>query len=94
MVKALLLSSDYKMITYPNPAKDKLNIKYYNPIPQYINISICDVRGVEIRSIAKRYAPSGWIDFNFETADFSPGIYVCIIKTATEKQFQKIVITK
>jgi hypothetical protein len=81
--------------TYPNPCTESAIIRYTLPAGQSAQLTIYDVHGRQIRSLADGHNPPGVSQGVWDTKDnagnrVSPGIYVCRLNTKGFSQSQKI----
>lgn len=67
--------------TYPNPATDKVSVKFGLKNATEVNIIVADMTGRTVKSISKNGAAGEQI-ISFETNDLPAGNYICVIRTS------------
>jgi phosphatidylserine/phosphatidylglycerophosphate/cardiolipin synthase-like enzyme len=74
---------------YPNPFNPVTTIRFEVPHSQYIELTIFDILGREVKTLFKGTAPAGIMAVDFNADGFSSGIYIYRIKgdgfTASKK---------
>ena len=77
---------------YPNPFKDELNINFSTRDKEVISVTLVDVTGREIRTIANKEYIAGKNQVNFTTSDFSKGIYFVRLKSTYQTTIRMVEI--
>ena len=84
-----------------NPQKEVTHIRYFSPKPELVTIRIYDVFGKCIRTLIERVDKSAgehiedvWDGKNSNGKIIQNGIYYCLIKTSSRKDFITIVVLK
>ncbi len=79
---------------FPNPATDKLNIKYKLNHPSEVKITLYNIFGVEIKKIENCYKNEGFYNkcYDIKKYNINAGIYLLNIKTYGNNLVQKIFI--
>jgi Secretion system C-terminal sorting domain len=79
---------------YPNPFNPETIISYELPEAGYVSLKIYDVLGNEIATIADGHQESGLHQVNFNSANFSSGIYIYAIRMNNKFLSKSMVILK
>ena len=74
---------------YPNPTKEILNVKYFIPENDVIELSLFDIYGRKLltKSVAN-YKGEHLMTLNLAT--FAPGLYICIFKSGSMNRMVKV----
>jgi hypothetical protein len=79
---------------YPNPFNSLTVIRFYLPEENKINISLYNILGEKIKTIADGYYFTGMYSINFSSNDLPSGIYLYKMKTSTQSLTKKLIIIK
>ena len=80
---------------YPNPAKDKLNIRYQITHGEKVRITVFNMPGKEINVVTDKYYLKGIYDLEIDLSSFPPGVYTCRMLTYNnEIVIKKFVVSK
>lgn len=74
---------------FPDPATNELNIQYYAPDNQQVRISLYDLMGKEIATVANTQI-QGQQNIQYNTAQLPKGIYLLHLSSGTETITKKI----
>ena len=86
-LKETHVPSDYQLFqNYPNPFNPTTTIKVNLPVHSSVAITIYDILGRVVSSVANKEFNAGQYEFNFDASKLSSGIYFCTMRT---KKFQK-----
>jgi beta-glucosidase len=85
---------DARLIVYPNPAQNQLNIWFHLSIPQPVSIKIYDLFGKEILVLPKNDYQEGDNYIFLPLGNLKNGIYLMEFKTNNEVKTEKILIQK
>ncbi|MBD3386067.1 T9SS type A sorting domain-containing protein [candidate division KSB1 bacterium] len=82
----IALPQTYEMHIYPNPFNPQTQIEYSLPKNQEINISVFNLRGQKIRTLAEGYHNAGnhrliWRADTDNRAPVASGIYFCVFRS-------------
>jgi len=86
-----LLSGNVSVNLYPNPANSELNIAYSTANSDYIHISLYDMLGREIASIANGNT-QGAQTLSYNTSALTKGMYLIRFQTKDETITKKVTI--
>jgi hypothetical protein len=79
---------------YPNPFNSTTTIGYSIPQTSFVNISVYDIYGKEIKVLVNEEKDPGHHEIVFDRRDFVSGIYFYTLKTAGFIQSKKMIIMK
>jgi hypothetical protein len=84
---------------YPNPFNSETTIKYKIPLEEYVNLKICDIFGVIIKTIVDERQHPGiysiqWNGMNGNNVPVSSGIYFVNLNVGKHKMTKKIILLK
>lgn len=77
---------------YPNPAANKLYIKYYLQEATNINISIIDIQGRKVKNLVDTKKAAGYHAKPYSVADIPAGTYILQLRTADNNITKKVTI--
>ena len=75
---------------YPNPTKNLVNISYYIPKPQEIDLELFNIQGESLLSQNIPLNLSGKQSISINLEEYKSGIYILMIKTEDETLIHKI----
>lgn len=78
------------MNVFPNPASDKLNIKFYLPGQNEVTVHVTDLAGKNIINSHKGILNAGPHEFVLNTSQLTKGIYLLEISVGNEVYTQKV----
>jgi hypothetical protein len=79
---------------YPNPFNPGTKIAFTIPVKTFIDLSVYDVAGNEIRNIVRSDLAEGNYVFDFDGADFPSGIYFCRLFAGDFSSSRKMLLVK
>jgi hypothetical protein len=84
---------------YPNPCTESTIISYSVPAGQSVQLTVYDVNGREVRTLADGTSRAGHSQVLWDTTDnagnrVSPGIYVCRLTTEDHSESRKISVVE
>jgi glutamine cyclotransferase len=90
-----ILPDETKLIVYPNPSDNKINIEFYLPEESTINIDIISISGIMVKNIYsnKLYA-KGTHNISCNMENISTGEYIIKLSTNNNTYNQKLIIKK
>ena len=88
-----VVASQVNLHIFPNPFSDVLNISYSMPIPSHVKISITDMEGSLIATLADEKQESGNHNLQFDPSkyNFSTGIYYLRLIIGDEVIVSKVI---
>ena len=92
-----ILPDQIKLESYPNPFNPQTQIKFYLPGPGQINLSLFDINGRSIQTLAEGYFVQGDHSFEWNPAqnqNISCGIYLVMLQTGNSILSKKILYLK
>ena len=90
-----ILMDDFHLInTYPNPFNPVINIDLDIKNNDYLDISIIDINGLEIKNIFNGYKVVGEYQYQWDASRFSSGIYFISIHNSKDSILKKICLIK
>lgn len=75
---------------YPNPVQGQLNVKFRLNMAQDLRISVTDILGKEVATIAEGKFQSGDQQFTFNTSSLAAGMYVVRVQSGENTVVRKI----
>ena len=82
-------SSDFNV--YPNPANDLINISFSDKFNGQVNLSITDLAGREIYTVAFSDVNPGQVE-SISSTDFEEGMYLLHLQSGENRSTRKIVL--
>lgn len=79
---------------YPNPASDKVLLKYYLYSPETVEISLMDKLGREILNQTSMRQGPGMYFMELNIEQLNAGHYILLLKTAEQVQKRKLLVVK
>ena len=79
---------------YPNPFNPTSTIKYDIPKTGFVNISVYDILGKEIKVLVNEEKNPGRYEIIFDARDLASGIYYYTIRTGDFAQSKKMILLK
>ena len=95
-----LVPKSYQLFqNYPNPFNPETNIMYNLPKRQFVNITIYDMLGHEVRTLVNQIQEGGlnnirWLGLNNNSEKLSSGVYLYSITTENFKKTKKMLLLK
>ena len=88
-----------QLITYPNPANEKVTIEYSLKVPGNVELKIYNMAGMLVDYFNRYNLPTGSYSYSWNLTDMTKntvgnGIYMCRMRTADEILTSKIIIIK
>lgn len=80
-----------KMVVYPNPAKDLLNISWSGLDSDDVTLNIIDVQGRHNRS---KTLPPNYGHTTIAIGDLPSGMYICILQSGVSKFYGKFTVVR
>jgi hypothetical protein len=78
--------------TAPNPLSDEADISFSLPLSGFASISLLDMRGTRIASVAEGTFNAGAHSLPLNTSHLSSGQYILVLQTPTERVYQFITV--
>ncbi|RLD31356.1 MAG: hypothetical protein DRI83_12565 [Bacteroidetes bacterium] len=75
----------------PNPATDKVMVKFNLEDPADVSVSIMNITGQRVREV-KQGQMNGCININIEVGDLPAGTYVCTVKAGNALATEKLIV--
>ena len=92
-----ILPDQVGLESYPNPFNPQTQIKFYLPGPRQINLSLFDIKGRSIHSLAEGHFVQGAHSFEWNPAQnqhISSGVYLVMLQTGNSILSKKILYLK
>ena len=92
-----ILPNQIKLESYPNPFNPQTQINFYLPDPGQINLSLFDINGRSIKTLAEGYFVQGDHSFEWNPAqnqNISCGVYLVMLQTGNSILSKKILYLK
>ncbi len=86
-----ILTTPVGIKVYPNPAINKVYIKYKLNNSDKVEISIMDIQGKDILVLLSETESQGSHTHEFDVSDYTPGLYFFSVKTGKETSIFKII---
>jgi hypothetical protein len=93
------LASVYNLRSFPNPFNPVLNISFYLTCPQQTNLSIYNVKGELVETLACSLLEAGahsfrWYGMDSEQNKVSSGVYYYRLQTGSREETGKVLLLK
>ena len=89
------LKKDQKVMIYPNPSRDNVNIAYYLDEPGSVLISLFDAVGQEVKILQNNIQQdAGKHLFVMNGQNMDKGVYFIKVQTNTYSLSSKLILTK
>jgi predicted phosphodiesterase len=79
---------------YPNPFNSKTIISYHLPVMSNVDLSVNDLVGQKIITLAKERQQAGKYDVEWNAEGMTPGIYLCELKARQTRKIMKMILLK
>jgi hypothetical protein len=80
---------------FPNPFNPSTKISWQSPVSSWQTLRVFDVLGNEIATLVDEYRSAGKYDYNFNSKNYSSGIYFCRLQIGKEfSDSKKMIILK
>jgi hypothetical protein len=79
---------------YPDPAKDRINLDYYNPYGGVLAYSVYDIFGKQIFNKTEGFCQQGTIRKQIDISAYPSGIYLISVISGKSISTRKLIIQK
>jgi hypothetical protein len=79
---------------YPNPFNPATTLRFGLPAAGEIDITVFDLTGRQVATVARGIMPAGWHNVSFNAAKLSSGTYVVRFRSGSNVHHQKITLLK
>ncbi len=79
---------------YPNPFNPSTTISFYVPKTEKIRLTICNLLGQKVTTLANRYFNAGTHSLTWQAANFSSGIYFYKLTAGNHTKIKKMLLQK
>ena len=87
--------SSYKLHqNYPNPFNPSTVINYDIPRASFVELSVFDVTGRELKKLVSEFEKPGSYSVSFDGSQYSSGLYICRLKAGDFTASEKMVLIK
>lgn len=86
--------SRVRMNVSPNPFVSRTTISYFLPISAEVELSLSDVSGRKVKTLAKRKHEKGIYHHQFRPSDLPSGLYFCILEVNHESLVEKLLLIR
>ncbi len=93
-IMSIPLNFEFSLKVLPNILNRNAQIHYSTPAKQYISLNVYDVLGRKVVTIAEGIVESGIYSYNFNSTNFSAGVYFLVFTGEKETKTQKIITIK
>jgi hypothetical protein len=87
-------SVDLKLNLFPNPATDKMSVKYTLTSESTVSISICNVLGAKVKDISSEKQDAGKHEAQIDFESLSNGVYFLKLKVGDAIETKKFTVAK
>ncbi len=84
----------HSILTYPNPARNDMRIKFGLPKEEKVSLIIYDVSGREIEFIVDKVLRAGYYTIRLDNMNLPSGIYFARLVTDNYTEIKKLVVMK
>ena len=89
------IPSSYKLHqNYPNPFNPSTVINYDIPRASFVELSVFDVTGRELKKLVSEFEKPGSYSVSFDGSQYSSGLYICRLKAGDFTASEKMVLIK
>ncbi len=88
------VATSYGLSSYPNPFNPTANVKFSIPSAQDVKVSVYDLTGREIMTLANNTYKAGYHTVTFNAADLSSGIYFVKLQTSNKVITKPVTLLK
>ena len=81
-----------KLVAYPNPVKDVLNLRFELKADKNVSINLIDITGKQLSSLDFGQLSKGTYNQTFNTANFGSGIYFIEFVIDGEKMVERFIV--
>lgn len=81
-----------KIVAYPNPVKDILNLRFELKVDKNVSINLIDITGKQLSSLDFGHLKQGVYNQTFNTANFGSGIYFIEFVIDGEKMVERFIV--
>lgn len=82
-----------RLIVYPNPANDYVQLKYYLETESAVKLELRSVTGVLVSTLVNANQEAGPHEIDFDVAGLARGLYICQLQTNRGSSVYKLVIS-
>lgn len=79
---------------YPNPFNPSTTIKYQVPQNSFVNVSVFDILGNQVKTLVNEEKAAGSYDLKFDASNIPSGVYFYKIQTSSFTQTKKMILMK
>jgi hypothetical protein len=79
---------------YPNPADDAVTIRYGLPTDGRVTLSVYDLSGRRVATLAEGERAAGRHEVVWDCADVRPGVYLCRLETTGGELTERLLVTR
>ena len=87
-------NSLYLSQNYPNPFNPSTTIDFYAPESGNLQLDVFNMLGQKVATIANGYYSTGAHRLQFDASQLSSGIYMYVLRSATEVRSRKFTLIK
>jgi hypothetical protein len=89
-----VMSSEFRVMSYPNPFSDHTTFKFYLPEDSNIELKLYDLTGREVRSVANGHLEKGEHTVILERRELKNGIYILRGNAGEQVIMQKLILMR
>lgn len=89
-----IMPQEYSLGAYPNPFNPATTVQLAVPISGVVELSVYDIQGRLVRTLAKQQMQAGGYEFEFNGAALASGLYFVRMNAAGLSQTMKLVLMK
>jgi hypothetical protein len=86
--------NDFQISVYPNPAKDRINIKMTGKTGEDLTFTLTDLSGRQLRADRPGRKADGLNAYSMDVTGVQPGIYFVTVSNAAMKAVTKVIISR
>ena len=87
-------TADFKLNLFPNPASDKISVKYSLIAASDVSIAIYDMLGAKVKTIEAEKQDTGKHESQINFESLSNGVYFLKLKVGDAVEIKKFVVSK
>ena len=85
------LANNIRLVTYPNPTVNLLNVLYRLEKPSDVTIDVVDIQGKMVQNLFSGTQINGEMNHDFDVSELAAGVYLLQVKVGEKVATQKFV---
>jgi hypothetical protein len=81
-----------KIVCYPNPVRETLNIELEAEQEGQMSMDLVDMRGISVLKLSQINVQAGWNKENIDVSGLAPGIYMLKVTCGDVTEIRKVIV--